>query len=85
MTEAGHNSKAAQSALQAYAERVERLKADKKAALAEYSDAIKEVMAEAKAEGYDTAALKEILRLRAMSDEKREVVGFYADVLGVFG
>jgi len=82
MTTEGHNSRAA---LDAYVQRVERLKDEKKLSAATYNDAIKEVFAEAKAEGYDAAAMKEVIRLRAMSQDKREMLHFYSDVLGVFG
>jgi uncharacterized protein (UPF0335 family) len=85
MTTEGHNSMAGRDALDAFVQRVERLKDEKRMAAMEYNDAIKEVFAEAKAEGYDTAAIKEVIRLRAMSEEKREMLNFYSDVLGVFG
>jgi uncharacterized protein (UPF0335 family) len=82
MTTEGHHSRAA---LDAYVQRVERLKDEKKISAVTYNDAIKEVFAEAKAEGYDAAAIKEVIRLRAMSQDKREMLHFYSDVLGVFG
>lgn len=85
MTEEGHNSRAAQPELEAYVQRIERLKDEKKLAAKEYADQIKEAFAEAKGKGYDTAAIKEVIRLRAMSDEKRDMLNFYSDVLGVFG
>lgn len=84
MTE-GHNSKAGREALDAYVQRIERLKDEKRLQAQEYNDMIKEVFAEAKAEGYDTAAIKEVIRLRAMPQDKREMLNFYSDVLGVFG
>lgn len=85
MSEQGHNSKAGREELEALVQRVERLKDEKAVQAREYNDAIKEVFAEAKGLGYDTAAMKEAIRLRAMSDEKREMLQFYSDVLGVFG
>lgn len=81
----GHNSAAAgKEELLSFAQRIERLKDEKALQAAEFSDAIKSVWAEAKGRGYDTAALKEMLRIRAMSDEKRQMVRFYAEVLDVF-
>ena len=81
----GHNSRAGKEALDAFVQRIERLRDEKKIAAQEYGDQIKEVYAEAKAEGYDAAAIKEVIRLRAMPEEKREMLNFYSDVLGVFG
>lgn len=83
--EAGHNSRAAHDELEAFVARIERLQDEKKVQAQEYSAQIKEVFAEAKGRGYDTSAIREAIRLRAMDDEKRATVGFYADVLGVFG
>lgn len=85
MSEEGHNSKAGREELDAFVQRIERLKDEKRIQAAEYNHAIKEVFAEAKGRGYDTAAIKEIIRLRAMPEEKREMLNFYSDVLGVFG
>ena len=85
MTTEGHNSMAAKDELMAFVERVERLKAEKRDAAAEFNDQIKEVFQEAKGSGYDTAAMKEAIRLRAMGKDKRAMVSFYSDVLGVFG
>lgn len=84
MAEAGHNSTATKDELLGYAQRVERLKDEKKNATMEYNDAIKEVWAEAKGRGFDKKALGEVLRMRAMSDEQRQLVEFYLDVAGVF-
>lgn len=84
MTAEGHNSKATKDELLSYAQRIERLKDEKTAAVLEYSDAIKEVWAEAKGRGFDKKALGEVLRMRAMSDEQRQIVNFYLDVAEVF-
>lgn len=81
----GHNSKvAATDKLLAFAQRIERLSDEKKLAAQEYSDSIKEVWAEAEGQGYDVKALKEIIRIRAMDEDTRTTIGFYADVLDVF-
>ena len=81
----GHNSKvAATDELQGYAQRIERLTDEKKLAVAEYGEAIKEVWTESKGKGYDAKALKEIIRIRAMDEDNRSTVGFYADILNVF-
>jgi uncharacterized protein (UPF0335 family) len=85
MSDEGHNSRAAHEELEALITRVERLKDEKRLAAQEYSDSIKEVFAEAKSRGYDTAAMKEAMRLRAMSSEKRDMLQFYSEILGVFG
>lgn len=81
-TSKGHNVEAA---LQHYVERIERLRAEKREQAQDFTDAIKEVFAEAKGEGFDAAAIREVIRLRAMSREKRETLDLYAQRLGVFG
>lgn len=83
MTE-GHNSKATKDELLGYAQRIERLKDEKSVKNAEYGEAIKEVWVEAKGRGFDKKALNEVLRMRAMSDEQRQMVNFYLDVAEVF-
>lgn len=81
----GHNSAATKDELLGYAQRIERLKDEKAVAVAEYLEAIKEVWAEAKGRGFDKKALCEVLRMRALSDEQRDMTKFYLDVTGVFG
>lgn len=80
----GHNSRAAKDELVGLIERIERLKDEKAVATREYSDAIKEVYAEAKGRGYDKKAMDHAMKLRAMDSEARAIVGFYCDVLEVF-
>jgi uncharacterized protein (UPF0335 family) len=53
--------------LNAFIERIERLN-EEKAAL---NEAIKEIFAQAKSEGYDTKAMRQIIRLRKMASEER--------------
>lgn len=54
--------------LQQYVEQWERLQAEKQ----DLSDAQKDVMAEAKAAGFDTAVVKAIIKLRKLDPEKRQ-------------
>jgi uncharacterized protein (UPF0335 family) len=58
----------AKDQLKAIVERIERLEEEKKA----LSDDIRDVYAEAKGNGFDTKALRTIVRMRKMdSDERR--------------
>lgn len=65
MTESIGNNSAQQ--LRSYVERIERLNDDKAAILAD----IKEVKAEAKANGFDPTILSEVVKIRAMDPDKR--------------
>lgn len=69
--------------LKAFIERVERLE-EEKAALAED---IKDIMAEAKAVGFDTKTMRKIIRLRKMDKEKRreeeELLEMYKSAIGL--
>ena len=73
----------AKQQLKAIIERIERLEEEKKAT----QDDIKDVYAEAKGNGFDTKALRAIVRLRKMdSDERREqeeVLETYMSALGM--
>ena len=64
-------------------ERVERLEEEKKG----IQDDIKDVYAEAKATGYDTRIMKQIVRLRKMKpDDRREaelLLETYKNALGI--
>lgn len=64
-------------------ERVERLEEEKKA----LSEDIREVYAEAKANGFDTKAMRVVIRLRRQdNDERREheaLVELYREALGL--
>lgn len=94
MTTIGHNSgdkeepeKAttgfAKDQLRSIIERIERLEGEKK----EASDDISDVYKEAKGNGFDTKALRAIIRLRKMDvDERREqeaVLETYMHALGM--
>ena len=73
----------AKDQLKAIIERIERLEEEKKAT----SDDIRDVYAEAKGNGFDTKALRTIVRLRKMdTDERREqqeVLDPYLHALGM--
>jgi uncharacterized protein (UPF0335 family) len=73
----------ARDQLKAIIERIERLEEEKKAT----SDDIKDVYAEAKGNGFDVKALRQIVRLRKIdSDERREqeaVLETYMHALGM--
>lgn len=81
--EEGHNANATDDRLRLLIERVERLEEEKKA----ITDDIKDVFAEAKGVGYDTRAMKEVIKLRKMSpDDYREweaVREIYKSALGL--
>ena len=69
--------------LRSYIERYERLEAEKQ----DIADQQKEVLAEAKCCGYDTAILREIIKLRKMYPqdraEKEAILQIYLDALGL--
>ncbi len=71
--------------LRAFIERIERLE-EEKAALAED---IREVYAEAKGTGFDTKALRTIIRLRKLEDHERmeqeALLATYMHALGMIG
>lgn len=81
--EIGDNSGAADDRLRLLIERVENLEAEKKGV----ADDIKDVYSEAKAVGYDTKAMKQIIRLRKMKpDDRREqqmILETYCNALGL--
>ena len=61
-------SDAAREKLRLTVERIERLEEEKK----EVADQIKDVYAEAKALGYDTKALRQVVKLRKQDRQERE-------------
>ena len=73
----------AKDQLKAFVERIERLEEEKKAT----SDDIRDVYAEAKGTGFDTRALRALVRLRKLdTDERREqqeVLDTYLHALGM--
>jgi uncharacterized protein (UPF0335 family) len=69
--------------LRSFIERYETLEAEKK----DIAEQQKEVLAEAKGCGYDTAILREIIKLRKMAPderaEKEAILQVYLDALGM--
>lgn len=69
--------------LRQFIERYEALAAEKQ----DIADQMKEVMAEAKARGYSTPILREIIKLRKMKPddraEKQAILDLYASALGM--
>lgn len=91
MSEIGHNSDATYrvtaSELRQFVERVERLDQEKK----DLAEQTKDVMAEAKARGYDIKVMRKIIALRKRDAddvaEENAVLQMYGEALGmaVFG
>lgn len=71
----------ARTALRAYAERIERLEEEKQT----FVEDIREVYAEAKAEGFDTKIMRMCLKLRKMDradrEEQEEILALYMSAL----
>jgi uncharacterized protein (UPF0335 family) len=69
--------------LKAFVERIERLEEEKKV----IADDIKDVYAEAKANGFDTKALRTVVRLRRQDTEERKeqeaILETYLQALGM--
>ncbi|ABS67310.1 DUF2312 domain-containing protein [Xanthobacter versatilis] len=74
----------AKEQLKSFIERIERLEEEKKA----IADDIKDVFAEAKANGFDVKALRAILKIRKEDAEERKeleaIVELYLQALGIF-
>lgn len=83
MPEQGHNANASDDRLRLLIERVERLDEEKRG----ISDDIKDVFAEAKAVGYDTRAMKEVIKLRRLDPdtraEREAILDLYKSALGL--
>jgi uncharacterized protein (UPF0335 family) len=77
------NTRFAKDQLKAFIERIERLEEEKKA----LSDDIKDVYAEAKGTGFDTKALRTVVRMRKQDkDERKEqeaILEVYLNALGM--
>ena len=80
LTGGDNSARVAKAELEAFLQRVETLEDDK----AVIAEDIKSVKAEAKAKGYDMKAFGAMLSLRKKDEATRQMIGFYADTLGVF-
>jgi|ERR1700674_2489707 len=76
-------ARVAKDHLKAFVERIERLEEEKKA----LADDIRDVYAEAKAQGFDTKALRTIVRIRKQDAEERQeqeaILETYLQALGM--
>ena len=83
MSDEDQNTAVAASQLRSFIERIERLEQEKKT----ISDDIKEVYAELKGSGFDSKAVREIIRLRKKEDFERQeeeaMVQLYKNALGM--
>ena len=78
-------ARVAKDHLKAFVARIERLEEEKKA----LADDIRDVYAEAKANGFDTKALRTVVRLRKQDIEERKeqeaILETYLNALGMLG
>ena len=78
-------ARVAKDHLKAFVARIERLEEEKKA----LADDIRDVYAEAKANGFDTKALRSVVRLRKQDVEERKeheaILETYMHALGMLG
>lgn len=76
-------TRVAREELRAFVERYERLEADKK----DIADAQKEVLAEAKARGYDVKVLRKLIAMRKRDpqdlSEEEAILQLYREALGM--
>lgn len=83
MSEIGHNSSVAADQLRLLIERIERLEEEKKG----ISDDIRDVFAEAKGTGFDTRAMREVIKIRKRDPHDRaefeSIVEVYKNALGI--
>ena len=75
----------AKDQLKSFVERIERLEEEKKAT----ADDIKDVYAEAKANGYDTKVLRKVVQIRKQDRNERleqeAILDLYLEALGLAG
>ena len=83
MSDEDQNTAVAASQLRSFIERIERLEQEKKT----ISDDIKEVYAELKGNGFDSKAVREVIRLRKKEDHERQeeeaMIELYKNALGM--
>ena len=83
MSDEDQKTAVAASQLRSFIERIERLEEEKKT----ISDDIKEVYAELKGSGFDSKAVREVIRLRKKEDFERQeeeaMIKLYKDALGM--
>jgi len=83
MPDIGHNSAFAKDQLKAFVERIERLSKEKDAIASD----IRDVFAESKSNGFDTKALRTIIRLRKQEaserNEQQAILDTYMHALGM--
>lgn len=83
MSEEDQNTVVATGQLRSFIERIERLEEEKKT----ISDDIKEVYAELKGSGFDSKAVREVIRLRKKEDHERQeeeaMIELYKNALGM--
>ena len=83
MSEEDQNTVVATGQLRSFIERIERLEEEKKT----ISDDIKEVYAELKGSGFDSKAVREVIRLRKKEDHERQeeeaMIQLYKNALGM--
>jgi uncharacterized protein (UPF0335 family) len=81
VTDSTHEVAAGQ--LRSFIERIERLEEEKKA----LADDIKEVYAEAKGTGFDTSAIRQLIRIRKQDASERQeaeaILELYMNALGM--
>lgn len=69
--------------LKQFIEKIERLEDEK----AEIQNQIKEILAESKAQGFDTRIMRQIIRMRKMKKEdlieQQELIDIYTQALGM--
>jgi uncharacterized protein (UPF0335 family) len=83
VSDIGHNANPAAEQLRLFIERIERLEEEKKG----IADDIKDVYGEAKANGYDAKAMRQIVALRKMTKDDRAemeaILDTYKSALGM--
>lgn len=66
--ETGHNSGVSADKMRSYVTRIEKLQQER----SDLGADIRDIFAEAKSNGFDTKAMREVIKLRKMDREKRE-------------